>query len=109
MAAGACDSRHRVFVDMLDQTTLGHRMIADEFGPEAVPTVAWQIDLFGSVRKQPPLSRSWHGLAIFWSHRLQGYGDSASKPQRRFIWRASPSLGADAQVFAGLTAVPRHY
>ena len=31
------------YVDMVDQTTLGHRMIVDAFGPEAVPTVAWCV------------------------------------------------------------------
>ena len=31
------------FVDMVDQTTLGHRMIIDAFGSEAVPSVAWCV------------------------------------------------------------------
>ena len=35
------------FIDMIDQTTLGHRMIIDAFGQEAVPTTGWQLDPFG--------------------------------------------------------------
>jgi alpha-mannosidase len=31
------------YVDMIDQTTLGHRFIVDEFGTEHVPTIGWQI------------------------------------------------------------------
>ncbi len=35
------------FVDMIDQTALGHRKILELFGEEAIPTVGWQIDPFG--------------------------------------------------------------
>jgi alpha-mannosidase len=33
------------YVDMVDQTTLGHRYIMDQFGK--VPRIGWQIDPFG--------------------------------------------------------------
>lgn len=33
------------YVDMIDQTTLGHRYIMDQFGK--VPRIGWQIDPFG--------------------------------------------------------------
>lgn len=33
------------YIDMIDQTTLGHRFIKEEFG--VTPTVGWQIDPFG--------------------------------------------------------------
>jgi len=33
------------YIDMIDQTTLGHRFIKDEFNK--TPTVGWQIDPFG--------------------------------------------------------------
>lgn len=33
------------YIDMIDQTTLGHRFIKDQFNK--TPTVGWQIDPFG--------------------------------------------------------------
>lgn len=33
------------YIDMIDQTTLGHRFIKEEF--EGVPRIGWQIDPFG--------------------------------------------------------------
>uniref|UniRef100_A0A2P2MM39 Alpha-mannosidase-like n=1 Tax=Rhizophora mucronata TaxID=61149 RepID=A0A2P2MM39_RHIMU len=33
------------YIDMIDQTTLGHKFIKDEFGQ--LPRVGWQIDPFG--------------------------------------------------------------
>ena len=99
------DEATALFVDMLDQTTLGHRMIADEFGPEAVPTVAWQIDPFGHSASQAALLSAEAGMDSLFFGRID-YKDMETRRASRsaeFIWRASPSLGADAQVFAGLT------
>ena len=47
--AGWCmhDEAAANFVDMLDQTALGHRFIFETFGISAIPTVQWQIDPFG--------------------------------------------------------------
>lgn len=33
------------YIDMIDQTTLGHRFIKDQFN--IIPRAAWQIDPFG--------------------------------------------------------------
>lgn len=33
------------YIDMIDQTTLGHRYIKQEFG--IIPRIGWQIDPFG--------------------------------------------------------------
>lgn len=33
------------YIDLIDQTTLGHHFILDEFGKR--PRVGWQIDPFG--------------------------------------------------------------
>ena len=33
------------YIDMIDQTTLGHRFIKQEFGQ--TPRIGWQIDPFG--------------------------------------------------------------
>ena len=37
------------YVDMIDQTQLGHRIIQETFGPSIVPQVTWQIDPFGKT------------------------------------------------------------
>ena len=41
------------FVSMIDQTTLGHRFLRDEF--DYIPTIGWQIDPFGHSATQPTL------------------------------------------------------
>lgn len=33
------------YIDLIDQTTLGHKFIKNEFGQ--IPRVGWQIDPFG--------------------------------------------------------------
>lgn len=33
------------YIDMIDQTTLGHKFIKEEFGQ--IPRIGWQIDPFG--------------------------------------------------------------
>ena len=50
---------------MIDQTSLGHRFLAAEFG--VAPKVTWQIDPFGhTVTQAALLSSAWSGFqAIF--------------------------------------------
>ena len=93
------------FVDMIDQTTLGHRMIAEEFGAEAVPTVGWQLDPFGHSATQAALLSAEAGMDALFFGRISKDELKRRRASRsaEFIWRASPSLGADAQVFSGLT------
>ena len=96
------------YVSMVDQTTLGHRFLREEFGGAdtgGVPTVAWQLDPFGHSATQAALLSAEAGMDALFFGRIdyqeleQRVGDSRAE----FIWRASPSLGPDAQVFAGLT------
>ncbi len=32
------------YTDMIDQMTWGHQFLLREFGPDAVPSIGWQID-----------------------------------------------------------------
>ena len=48
------------FIDMIDQTTLGHQFLLDEFG--VVPQTGWQIDPFGHSATQAALLTSEVGL-----------------------------------------------
>ena len=43
------------YVDMVDQTTLGHRLLKEEFGDAGVPSVGWQLDPFGHSATQAAL------------------------------------------------------
>ena len=43
------------YVDMIDQTTLGHAFLAREFG--VAPTIGWQIDPFGHSATNAALVR----------------------------------------------------
>jgi alpha-mannosidase len=43
------------YIDMIDQTTLGHKFIVEQFGTSAVPTIGWQIDPFGHSATQAAL------------------------------------------------------
>lgn len=43
------------YVGMVDQTHLGHTFLRQQFGEEALPRVAWQIDPFGHSATQASL------------------------------------------------------
>lgn len=43
------------YVGMVDQTHLGQAFLRKEFGEDALPTVAWQIDPFGHSATQASL------------------------------------------------------
>mmetsp|Transcript_56397 Transcript_56397/g.134643 ORF Transcript_56397/g.134643 Transcript_56397/m.134643 type:complete len:987 (-) Transcript_56397:208-3168(-) len=91
------------FLDMIDQTTLGHKFLMEELG--AAPRTGWQLDPFGHSSTQAALLSAEVGFQGLFFGRID-YQDlelRREKKEAEFIWRASPSLGADAQVFTGLT------
>lgn len=51
------------YIDMIDQTTLGHRFIKEEFG--VTPRVGWQIDPFGHSAVQAYLLGAEVSLLFF--------------------------------------------
>lgn len=51
------------YVDMIDQTTLGHRFIVDTFG--VVPKSQWQIDPFGHSKAQASLMTAEVSIPLF--------------------------------------------
>lgn len=57
------------YIDLIDQTTLGHQFIKNEFGQR--PRVGWQIDPFGHSAVQAYLlgAEVWTLVSpIFYSH-----------------------------------------
>ena len=92
------------YVDMVDQTTLGHRYISQQFGVQ--PTVTWQIDPFGHSSSQAVLFGPLSGIDGIFFARID-YQDKdrrVADKELEMVWRASPSLGAAAQSFAGAFA-----
>lgn len=90
------------YVDMIDQTTLGHRVIHDLF--DVVPKTTWQIDPFGHSGTQSSLlSSQLAGYDAVFFGRID-YQDRIVRELKQSlegIWRASASLGASAQTLFG--------
>ncbi|GLT81598.1 hypothetical protein SLE2022_000390 [Rubroshorea leprosula] len=95
------------YIDLIDQTTLGHRFIKDEFGQ--IPRVGWQIDPFGHSAVQAYLLGAELGFDSLFFARID-YQDRAKRLQDKtleVVWRGSKSLGSSSQIFTGI--FPRHY
>ncbi|XP_024378993.1 alpha-mannosidase At3g26720 isoform X1 [Physcomitrium patens] len=95
------------YVDMIDQTTLGHRFIKKQFGK--IPRIAWQIDPFGHSAVQAYLLGAEMGFDGLFFGRAD-YQDKINRQKERtmeVIWRGSKSLGESAQIFTGL--MTHHY
>jgi alpha-mannosidase len=90
------------YVDMVDQTTLGHQYITQQFGVQ--PTVTWQIDPFGHSATQAVLFGPLSGMDAVFTARID-YQDRAKRLANKdleMVWSASASLGD--KTFAGAFA-----
>ncbi|KAF8400068.1 hypothetical protein HHK36_015943 [Tetracentron sinense] len=95
------------YIDMIDQTTLGHRFIKQEFGQ--TPRIGWQIDPFGHSAVQAYLLGAEVGFDSLFFGRID-YQDRAKRKNEKsleVVWRGSRTLGSSAQIFAG--AFPENY
>ncbi|KAM6583976.1 hypothetical protein CsatB_010978 [Cannabis sativa] len=95
------------YIDMIDQTTLGHRFIKAEFN--VTPRIGWQIDPFGHSAVQAYLLGAEVGFDSFFFGRID-YQDRAKRKNDKtleVVWRGSKSLGSSSQIFAG--AFPENY
>ncbi|XP_022741815.1 alpha-mannosidase-like [Durio zibethinus] len=95
------------YIDMIDQTTLGHRVIKEQFNK--VPRVGWQIDPFGHSAVQGYLFGAELGFDSMHFARID-YQDRAQRKNDKtleVIWRGSKTFGSSAQIFAN--AFPVHY
>ncbi|PON53460.1 Glucan biosynthesis, periplasmic [Parasponia andersonii] len=95
------------YVDMIDQTTLGHYYIKKQFNK--VPRAGWQIDPFGHSAVQAYLLGaelgfdSVHFARIDYQDRAKRKGDKSLE----VIWRGSKTFGSSSQIFTN--AFPVHY
>ncbi|KAF2322962.1 hypothetical protein GH714_032461 [Hevea brasiliensis] len=95
------------YIDMIDQTTLGHQFIKKEFG--VTPRIGWQIDPFGHSAVQAYLLGTEVGFDSLFFGRID-YQDRAKRKNEKsleVVWQGSDSLGSSAQIFAG--AFPENY
>ncbi|CAN8256400.1 unnamed protein product [Cochlearia groenlandica] len=95
------------YIDMIDQTTLGHRFIIREFN--VTPRIGWQIDPFGHSAVQAYLLGAEVGFDSVFFGRID-YQDREKRKKEKsleVIWRGSKSLGSSSQIFAG--AFPKNY
>ncbi|KAL3838925.1 hypothetical protein ACJIZ3_023516 [Penstemon smallii] len=95
------------YIDMIDQTTLGHQMIKNQFNK--TPRAGWQIDPFGHSAVQAYLLGSELGFDSIHFARID-YQDRAKRKGDKsleVIWQGSRTFGPSSQIFAN--AFPVHY
>ncbi|KAI3725915.1 hypothetical protein L1987_65711 [Smallanthus sonchifolius] len=95
------------YIDLIDQTTLGHMFIKREFGQK--PRVGWQIDPFGHSAVQAYLLGAELGFDSVFFARMD-YQDREKRKNEKtleVVWQGSKSLGSSSQLFTGI--FPRHY
>ncbi|XP_061344400.1 probable alpha-mannosidase At5g13980 [Gastrolobium bilobum] len=95
------------YIDMIDQTTLGHQFLKEEFG--VTPRIGWQIDPFGHSAVQAYLLGAEVGFDSLFFARID-YQDRAKRKDEKtleVVWQGSKSLGSSAQIFSG--AFPENY
>lgn len=95
------------YIDMIDQTTLGHRLIKKAFNK--APRAGWQIDPFGHSAVQAYLLGAELGFDSVHFARID-YQDRAKRKEDKsleVIWRGSKTFGSTSQIFTN--AFPVHY
>ncbi|RNE99561.1 putative lysosomal alpha-mannosidase precursor [Trypanosoma rangeli] len=80
------------FIDMIDQTTIGHRWLRRELNVS--PRVGWQIDPFGHSATQGAMLTARVGfLGTFFARvDFQEFEYRAKTGKRQFWWQPSPSM-----------------
>ncbi|KAJ0693706.1 putative alpha-mannosidase [Helianthus annuus] len=95
------------YIDMIDQTTLGHSLIKSNFN--VTPRAGWQIDPFGHSAVQAYLLGAELGFDSMHFARID-YQDRAKRKDDKsleVIWRGSETFGSSSQIFTNV--FPRHY
>uniref|UniRef100_A0A7N0T7N2 Alpha-mannosidase n=1 Tax=Kalanchoe fedtschenkoi TaxID=63787 RepID=A0A7N0T7N2_KALFE len=106
---GMCmhDEATTYYIDLIDQTTLGHKFIKETF--DKIPRIGWQIDPFGHSAVQAYLLGAELGFDALFFARID-YQDRAKRKDEKsleVVWRGSKSLGSSSQIFTGI--FPKHY
>jgi len=98
------DEATTFYIGMIDQTTRGHDFLKTAFDGYT-PRVGWQLDPFGHSATQASLLSAEVGFDAIYFGRIdhQDLLIRQIKSECEGVWRSSPNLGSDAQVFFGLT------
>lgn len=95
------------YIDMIDQTHLGHHAIKSQFN--ITPRAGWQIDPFGHSAVQAYLLGAEVGFESVHFARVD-YQDRAKRKVDKsleVVWRGSKTFGSSSQIFAN--TFPVHY
>ncbi|KAM0010590.1 putative alpha-mannosidase [Helianthus debilis subsp. tardiflorus] len=101
------DEAARHYINMIDQTTYGHKFIKEQFN--VTPRIGWKIDPFSHSAVQACLLGAEVGFDSLFFGRID-YQDKAKQKEDKnleVIWRASKRLGSSSQIFA--SAFPQEY
>lgn len=95
------------YIDMIDQTTLGHRFIKEQLNN--IPRAGWQIDPFGHSAVQAYLLGAELGFDSVHFARIDIQDREKRKNDKSLevIWRGSKTFGSSSQIFTN--AFPVHY
>jgi len=91
------------YYGMIDQTTLGHTFLKENF--DFKPSVGWQIDPFGHSSTQASLLSAEAGFDALYFGRIDYQDLQLRRDEQRVegIWRASAASKDQSQVFWGLS------
>lgn len=90
------------YIDMIDQTTLGHRFIKKEFNK--IPRIGWQIDPFGHSAVQAYLLSTEVGFDALYFFRID-YQDKQNRKNLKnleTVWQGSKTFGSSSDIFTGI-------
>ena len=97
------DEANPSFLDMLDQTTLGHRLLKQQFN--ITPKAQWQIDPFGHSAFQASVlsgpSAGYNSL-FFMRADWQEIAMRQNTTTTEMIWAPSPTLKMSGATYAGI-------
>ena len=95
------DEAAAYYVDMIDQTTLGHRFLLESLG--VIPKIGWQVDPFGHSATNAALlsAKVWFDALYFGRLDYRNFAYREATKSREFFWHASPSM-PKATLFSGV-------
>ena len=100
------DEATTYYADIIDNLALGLDFIKKEFGDCARPKIGWQVDPFGHSREQGSIFAQfgYDGVFIGRDDMLDELVRAYTRT-REMVWKSSPSLGKDSDIFNGLLPI----